>query len=147
MTTVVGSAANSASKSITGDCVRGARQIVYVALAGLFLVLGLVGIVLPGLPTTPFLLLTSYFLSRSWPRMNRLLLGSKVLGPILRDWNQHRGVRPRVKIQAFVVVVAALTATVAFADLPANILAIVLIAGLSGLVVIHRLPTVTSKSA
>ncbi|NOY28703.1 MAG: DUF454 domain-containing protein [Planctomycetes bacterium] len=50
--------------------------------------LGIIGIALPGLPTTPFLLLTSFFLARSWPRMHQRLLASKLFGPVLRPWKQ-----------------------------------------------------------
>lgn len=72
----------------------------YITLAGVFFVLGMIGIVLPGLPTTPFLLLTSYFLSRSWPRMHRTLMANNLVGPILRQWQQHRAVEQHVKLKA-----------------------------------------------
>src|SRR5688572_19661559 len=45
--------------------VHGWRKVVYLLLAGLSLSLGLLGVLLPGLPTTPFVLLGSYFLVRS----------------------------------------------------------------------------------
>ena len=86
-------------------CVVGLSRVIHLLLAGLFFGLAVLGAVLPVLPTTPFLLLTSYFLARSSPRWNRVLLNSRFFGPILRDWQQHRGVRRSVKVRAVALVV------------------------------------------
>lgn len=112
----------------------------YVSLAAVCFAIGAVGVVVPGLPTTPFLLLTSYFLTRSWPALNRRLLRSQVFGPLLRDWHEHRAVRRGVKYTALVMVAAA----VAFAVLLGNLSPVALTGTLSaacvGLVVVWRLP-------
>ena len=76
------------ARSQVDGCAGGARRILYVVLAAVFFVLAIIGVVLPGLPTTPFLLLTSYFLSRSWPRMHQRLMDNKVFGPILRRFQR-----------------------------------------------------------
>ncbi len=73
--------------------------------AGICFLLGALGAVLPILPTTPFLLLTSYFLVRSSPKLNAVLLRSRFFGPILTDWQVHRGVRKDIKVKAVLVVV------------------------------------------
>ena len=64
----------------------GWRRIALLTLGGLFFCLGVLGAFLPGLPATPFLMLTSYFLIRSSPRWNDKLLQSRVFGSILSDW-------------------------------------------------------------
>ena len=76
---------------------KGPRRYLYLLLAGVFFVLACVGVLLPGLPTTPFLLLTSYFLLRSSPSLNRKLMQSRVFGRMLRDWHRRGALRPRVK--------------------------------------------------
>ncbi len=64
----------------------------------LFLALGVLGIFLPVLPTTPFLLLTSYcFLKSSRPLYHRLL-SHKVLGPYIRNFSENKTIPRRVKI-------------------------------------------------
>jgi uncharacterized membrane protein YbaN (DUF454 family) len=62
--------------------------------------LGLLGIVLPLLPTTPFALLAAACLARSSPRGHRWLLATPLLGPVLADWQAGRGVPRRAKIAA-----------------------------------------------
>jgi uncharacterized protein len=60
--------------------------------------LGLIGAFLPLLPTTPFLLLAAACYVRSSERHYRWLVGNRLFGPILRDWEERRGVTVRTKI-------------------------------------------------
>jgi uncharacterized membrane protein YbaN (DUF454 family) len=119
-----------------------------MALAGLFFVLGALGAILPILPTTPFLLLTSYFLTRTSPRLNQWLLTSRFFGPILRDWQQRGGVRPEVKVKAIIVVLMAVSLSLWLTDLPSTLRWVVAIMALIGIGVILRLPAAeTAESA
>ncbi|MCC8088756.1 MAG: YbaN family protein [Rikenellaceae bacterium] len=62
------------------------------------LTLGLLGIVLPLLPTTPFLLLSAYCFSKSSYKLHRWLLTNKIFGEYLRNYKANRGIPRRVKI-------------------------------------------------
>ena len=121
--------------------VTGTKRIVFLVLAGLFFVVGALGAVLPVLPTTPFLLLASYFLTRTSPRLNRLLLRSRFFGPILRDWQQQGGVRTDVKAQAIVLVLLAVSLSIWLTDLPSAYRWAIGAVALIGIGVILRLPT------
>lgn len=71
----------------------------FLAFAGLVCVaLGTLGIVLPGLPTTPFLLAASYFFARSSPRLQHWLTHHRWFGPYLRAIRDERGMPLRGKI-------------------------------------------------
>src|SRR3546814_20051788 len=51
--------------------------------------LGLVGVVVPGLPTVPFVLLSAYAAARGSERLHRWLLAHRVFGPMIVDWQVH----------------------------------------------------------
>ena len=72
-------------------------QTLLVAAGLVALGLGLIGIVLPGLPTTPFVLLAAACFARASPRLHRWLTTHRYLGPMVRDWEAHRSLPLRVK--------------------------------------------------
>ncbi|WP_237220329.1 YbaN family protein [Spiribacter curvatus] len=76
----------------------------WLALALFFIGLGSVGAILPLLPTTPFLLLAAMCASRSSPALHAWLYSHPRFGPLLRDWRDHRAIRPRAKVTALVLV-------------------------------------------
>lgn len=63
----------------------------------LALILAAIGIVVPGLPTTPFVLVAGACFVRASPRAHAWLLGNRLFGPMLREWEEHRSVPRRVK--------------------------------------------------
>lgn len=64
---------------------------VYLGLALLFLLLGLIGALVPVLPTTPFILLAAWAAARSSPRLLDWLENHTAFGPMISDW-RHGGV-------------------------------------------------------
>lgn len=61
------------------------------------LALGAIGVVLPGLPTTPFVLLAAACYAKASPRLHTWLLNHRLTGPMLRDWEAHRSLTRRTK--------------------------------------------------
>ena len=61
------------------------------------LILGLIGVVLPGLPTTPFVLLAAACYAKASPRLHAWLLNHRLTGPMLRDWESDRSLTRRSK--------------------------------------------------
>ncbi len=91
---------------------------VRVAVLGAgFVCVGLaaLGVFLPLLPTTPFLLVAAACFARSSPRFYRALLGNRVFGPLIRDWREHRAVPLRAKLMAISAIVLVLGSSVLFA--------------------------------
>ena len=65
-----------------------------------FLGLGIAGVFLPLLPTTPFVLLAAACFAQSSERMHRWILANPTFGPMVRDWEEKRCVTCRVKVIA-----------------------------------------------
>jgi uncharacterized membrane protein YbaN (DUF454 family) len=91
------------------------RRAVYKPLGLFFLALAILGVVLPVLPTTPFLILAAWFFARSSEKWHRRLLESTLFGPLLRNWEQRRCIALRTKIVALVSMLVAGGASVTFA--------------------------------
>ena len=86
-----------------------------LALASLML--GVVGIVVPGLPTVPFLLLSAWSASHGWPRLEAWLLAHRHFGPPIQRWRE-RGVIPRqAKVLAMLMMLAS-SMILCFSELP-----------------------------
>jgi hypothetical protein len=86
-----------------------------MAAGSVCLGLGALGALLPVLPTTPFVLLAAACYARSSRSFHRALRESRLFGPVLRDWEDHRSIPRAAKLRAIslVVVVFALTMTLA----------------------------------
>ena len=84
----------------TYEPVQGPLRYVLLVVAWMSLVLGLIGLVTPVLPTVPFIILASWAGMRSSRRVHDYLESHRVFGPILRDWREHGAVRRRTKAVA-----------------------------------------------
>ncbi|MEE4236109.1 MAG: YbaN family protein [Anderseniella sp.] len=75
----------------------------------LFVGLGLAGVLLPLLPTTPFLLLAAGCFARSSPAFHDWLLSHRLFGPYIRDWDRDRSIPLSAKVTAVTMMAASLT--------------------------------------
>ncbi len=73
-------------------------RILWTSTGTVFLAIGAVGVVLPLLPTTPFLLLAAFCYARGSRRFHRWLMESRTLGAYLRDYQENRAMAPRAKL-------------------------------------------------
>lgn len=104
--------------------------------------LALAGVFLPVLPTTPFLLLASACFLKSSPDAQRWLTEHRLVGPFLRDWQQHHAVRRSVKWTAFLTVLSVMSLTLWLARSAWPVQAATLALCSIGLIVIARLPVI-----
>lgn len=74
------------------------KKAIFITLGVIFVILGLVGILTPILPTTPFLLLAAFFFARSSDRALQWLLHNRWFGVYIRNYREGRGMALRHKI-------------------------------------------------
>jgi uncharacterized membrane protein YbaN (DUF454 family) len=87
--------------------------------------LGFAGVVLPILPTTPFLILAAFAFSKSSPRLRQWLIEHEIFGGPIRDWEDKGAIRPRYKIMACTAM--------------ALVLGVSLLSGLGGMIILIQL--------
>ena len=76
------------------------RVFIYRCLGLIFVVLAFIGVILPLVPTTPFLLLAAMCFSRSSRRCHEWLHNNRLFGPIIKNWEENKSVTPMTKIIA-----------------------------------------------
>lgn len=79
----------------------------------LFVTLGILGAVLPILPTTPFLLLALACFANSSPRFHQMLLNNRWFGAALRQWEENRSITRASKLKAMILIVLTFTLSIA----------------------------------
>lgn len=88
------------------------RRPFWFVLGGLALVLAILGIFLPLLPTTPFLLVAAFAFAESSPRVHNWLIEHAHLGPPIRDWQREGAIGRRAKFAAVIAMIAAFAISV-----------------------------------
>lgn len=75
-----------------------------ISVGILLVCIGLIGIVVPGLPTTIFLILAAACFANSSPTLHDKLINHKWFGPILKNWQETRSIPKKAKIIALVMI-------------------------------------------
>jgi hypothetical protein len=79
---------------------------IFLVLGTIFLCLAVLGVVIPVLPTTPFVLLAAACYLRASKRLHDRLLRSRTFGPVIAAWQEQGAIPPRAKVVAIVMVTA-----------------------------------------
>jgi uncharacterized membrane protein YbaN (DUF454 family) len=88
-------------------------RLAWKVLGTVSLGLGAVGVLLPLLPTTPFVILAAFAFARSAPSLHLWLMRNRTFGPIIMNWQANGAIAPRYKGLALVMMSGALGLTVA----------------------------------
>ncbi|MFN3135484.1 MAG: YbaN family protein [Candidatus Kryptonium sp.] len=75
-------------------------RFVLIGFGFIFVGLGVIGIFIPGLPTTPFLLLAAACFARSSKKFYNWLLNHKIFGTYIKNYREHRAITLRGKIMS-----------------------------------------------
>ncbi len=111
-----------------------------VVFGTVFVALGVVGVLLPIVPTTPFLLLAAFCYAHSSERFYLWLLTNRFFGNYIRDWREKKGFTVRVKIWIISIMASTMGASIYF--VPITFVRVLLIViGFGVAIYIWRLPT------
>ncbi|EHL06976.1 MULTISPECIES: YbaN family protein [Desulfitobacterium] len=92
-------------------------KMMLIGIGTLCVVLGIIGVFLPVVPTTPFLLLAGACYMRSSPRLHKRLLASKWLGSYLKDYYENKGMTLHAKAVSISCLWLSLTISMFFVEI------------------------------
>lgn len=118
-----------------------------VAIGFVFVGLAALGVVLPVLPTTPFLLVAASCFAGGSHTFYGWLTNSPTFGPILRDWREHRCISIRVKIVSISLLVLTLGSSIVFVVEETGLRLALAAIGAGVVVLLLRLRTCTPEGA
>ncbi len=119
----------------------GPARLLIMCVGWISLIAGIIGIVLPLLPTTPFVLLSAYCFSKSSPRLHHWLLNQPRLGPMIRNWEQNGSISQNAKVAATVLIIGLMGSSLVWLTMPAIIKGCLTCIGIAVLTFIWTRPT------
>ena len=119
-------------------------RIILIIIGWLAVALGTLGVFLPLLPTTPFILLAAWCFARSSPRFHRWLLYRSWFGGYLRHWQEYRAMPPGAKPRAVAMILLTFAISLWLVNLTwVRILLLIILTCL--LIFMWRIPVVDAK--
>jgi len=97
--------------------IRSGKKVFFFIAGSLSLALGIVGIFLPVLPTTPFLLLSAFCYLKSSKRVYDWLVNHKYFGEPIRNYMEHKAIKRNTKIGALIFLWVSLAVSAYFVDI------------------------------
>jgi uncharacterized protein len=89
------------------------RQTTFSLLGGIFFMLGIIGIIIPILPTTPFMIVSAAFFAESSPRLHNMLLNNPWFGEDLRCWECNKTMKRHTKKRATIIIIISFSLSIA----------------------------------
>ncbi len=90
------------------------KRFLFLGLGHASVMLGIVGILLPVIPATPFMILAAFFYSKSSPKLHQKILNMPHVGPHVRTWEEHGVISPKAKILCVATLIMFLGSSIYF---------------------------------
>ncbi len=100
-----------------------AKRIALILIGLVSLVLGAIGVFLPLLPTTPFVLVAAIAFAKSSDRLHQWLVDHDIFGPLIADWRKHGAISRRTKVISVLSMIAILVISTLLA-MPTHVIVI-----------------------
>lgn len=121
-------------------------KIFLIILGSLSLIVGIMGIVIPGLPTTPFVLLAASLYLRSSDRLYAKLISNKFIGPYIQKYSIKNGMTLNSKLFSILIMWIMIIISAVFFLETVHLILIVLLMGMTGTLVMGFIvPTVKNE--
>lgn len=114
---------------------------VFFGVGAVAFVAGVFGVFLPLLPATPLFILAAACFARAYRPFHEWMLAHKVIGPMLREWHDHRSIPHRTKLIAIVTMLASFGTSIWLVVKPAWLQAALALFALGLAVWMFRIPS------
>ena len=116
-------------------------RLAFAALGTLFLFIGIIGVFLPVLPTTPFLLLATACYARSSRRFYNWLMNHPAFGPLIVEWRTYRSIPWKIKLVAVATMLLTFGSSILFFIHDGRLQSALAIFGLIMAIWLYRIPS------
>lgn len=115
-------------------------KIIYVAIGSVFLSIGFIGIVIPGLPSTPFFIISAACYLRSSSRLYKWMINHRLFGKYIKMYYKHRAMTVRSKIISLLIMWTMISISVFIIE---NLIIkiVIVVVGLIGTIFIIKIKT------
>jgi uncharacterized membrane protein YbaN (DUF454 family) len=121
------------------------KRIIYVLAGTVFLFIGAIGVVIPVLPTTPFLLLAAACYLRGSKRLHHWMLNNQIFGEFLKNYSEGKGITRRNKLLTAVFLWSAISFSVIFFVINPVIKGLLVLIAIAVSIHLFLLPTFKQK--
>lgn len=129
----------------TNSIINNLKKGAYLIIGAISLLIGVVGLFLPIVPTTPLILLSAWCFFRSSPRIYEWVVSNERFGPTVKNFQEGRGITKATKIKAVIMMWLTISLTVYFYIRNYFIIALLYTISISVTIYLYRLPTIRDR--
>ena len=122
------------------------NKYLFLIIGLICMALGFLGVFLPILPTTPFMILAAFCFSKSSERLHNWLLERPHIGKLILDWQNDGVIRKKAKVASTLVIVPLFSYTLIFVQVSVFVKVLLVLIGLGVLYFIWSRPSTPKKT-
>ena len=122
------------------------NKYLFLIIGLICMALGFLGVFLPILPTTPFMILAAFCFSKSSERLHNWLLERPHIGKLILDWQNDGVIRKKAKVASTLVIVPLFSYTLIFVQVSIFVKVLLVLIGLGVLYFIWSRPSTPKKT-